>query len=1342
MEHLGPLTERERQGVLYEWNEAKYPQEKFVHELFEEQVERTPEAVAVVYEEVSLNYAELNRRANQLAHYLRGMGVKPDNLVAICAERSLEMIVGLLGVLKAGAAYVPLDPAYPTQRLHYMLEDSGATVLLTQAKLRRLMSSSKVAVPPVYLNAEAWRQQPESNLDRGTVGLDPGNLAYVIYTSGSTGQPKGVMVEHCGVSNLVSEQIERFAIQADSRIVQFASFSFDASVWEIFMALCRGASLYLAPPREKLTSEILVEMVQQMGITHATFPPAFLSSLPEGVDLEPIGVLIVAGEALTETVARRWGRGRKLINAYGPTEASVCATMHEWRSEETGSPRIGRPIGNTRMYILDKQGEPVPIGVVGELYIGGAGVARGYLNRPELTAERFVADPYAGEAGVRMYKTGDLGRWLGDGNIEFIGRNDDQVKIRGFRVELGEIEAHLADHEGIRQAVVVGRQGVSGEIRLVAYYTVREDAPAAVGPIDAAGLRAYLAQRLPEYMIPAVFMSLSHWPMSPNGKLDRNALPVPEIAQPLLEATTEIEKALSRACSEVLGVGSVPLNSTFIELGGSSLNATRVIAAMRETSGSCPPLRDLLGPKMLFEIALELQQGRNQVSKAEIKLKARPKAARVIPAAYSQERIWFVQRMDPSNVAYHANAKIRFIGTFDKAALEKALTQIVARHEVYRTTLSEIDGSLFQVVHDPWIVELGEIDADNEGVTEKVFKELQSPFDLGSLPLVRWRLIRTGSNEHVLLMAEHHVIHDGWSFNVFVKELTEWYRSYTEGTCTEIHPNPFQFGDFSQWQREWVESEEAREQLKYWASVLADMPPTLLLPCDYPRPQVQTYQGGLVRSQLNNLVLDELQTAARRQHVTLFMLAAAALEILLYKYSSQGNFCIGTGIANRRWAETKDIIGMLINTIPLPAQINANISVAEVVRRVKQTTLDAYCNQDIPFEQVVQIVNPRRDPSYHPIFQVMLGFHDSPLECAPLMDTSLIIEQALGNGSAKLDLGVVMVPPQNHNLPSNYQPCWEILLEYNSDLFEQGRAQQITRHYISLFQAIAHDVSCNVSDISWLSKEELQQILYEWNATEREYPREKCVHELFEEQAERTPEATAVVFAEEELRYGELNGRANQLAHYLRGLGVRPEERVGICMERSLEMMVAVLGVLKAGGAYVPLDPAYPVERLKFMVEDSAPVAVLTQTQFKGLFAGFQQGLAMVDLAAETSIWEGMPKSNADGGRLGHSSGQLAYIIYTSGSTGRPKGVMVEHRGVINVIHGSLAKFGVERSSRVVQLASLTFDASVLEIFTAWLSGSVLYLIKREDLVSSADLGEFIGRNEITIMAIPPSLLE
>jgi amino acid adenylation domain-containing protein len=475
LEHLGPLTERERQGVLYEWNEAKYPQEKFVHELFEEQVERTPEAVAVVYEEVSLNYAELNRRANQLAHYLRGMGVKPDNLVAVCAERSLEMIVGLLGVLKAGAAYVPLDPAYPTQRLHYMLEDSGATVLLTQAKLRRLMSGSKVAVPPVYLNAEAWRQQPESNLDRGTVGLDPGNLAYVIYTSGSTGQPKGVMVEHRGVSNLVSEQIERFAIQADSRIVQFASFSFDASVWEIFMALCRGASLYLAPPRERLTSEILVEMVQQRGITHATFPPAFLSSLPEGVDLEPIGVLIVAGEALTETVARRWGRGRKLINAYGPTEASVCATMHEWRSEETGSPRIGRPIGNTRMYILDKQGEPVPIGVVGELYIGGAGVARGYLNRPELTAERFVADPYAGEAGVRMYKTGDLGRWLRDGNIEFIGRNDDQVKIRGFRVELGEIEAHLVEHEGVGQAMVVAREDSVGNKKLVAYVTPRAE---------------------------------------------------------------------------------------------------------------------------------------------------------------------------------------------------------------------------------------------------------------------------------------------------------------------------------------------------------------------------------------------------------------------------------------------------------------------------------------------------------------------------------------------------------------------------------------------------------------------------------------------------------------------------------------------------------------------------------------------------------------------------------------------------------------------------------------------------------------------------------------------------
>ncbi|MCU1246686.1 MAG: non-ribosomal peptide synthetase, partial [Acidobacteria bacterium] len=1062
------LCADERQRLLIEWNDTAtdFPAHRTIHELFEEWAERTPDAVAAIFGEQQLTYRQVNERSNRLARLLLDLGVQRDQLVGLFVERSLEMVIALLGILKAGGAYLPIDPSYPDARIRYILDDTGSTVLLTQRSLTERLSGLHPSVRTVVLDEQDLAAYGEA--DPG-IAVSPQNLAYVIYTSGSTGGPKGVAVPHSAVNRLV-RNTNFTELDASKCLLSAAPVAFDASTFELWGALLNGGRVVLMVERVP-TPEAIAALANRHSIDTAWLTSSLFNSIldvaPES--LAKIRQLLVGGEALSVRHVALAGRlltGTTLVNGYGPTESTTFTCTYpipgDFDDAVTASVPIGRPIANTQVYVLDEAFEPVPVGVAGELFIGGAGLARGYLNRPALTAEKFVASPF-GEPGSRLYRTGDLVRYQPDGDIEFLGRADDQVKIRGFRIELGEIEAALTQHPSMHQAVVLAREDVPGAKRLVAYVVAKRGES-----LSGRQLRIALAERLPEYMLPSQFVFMSAFPLSATGKTDRRALPAPSEGEPHVAPRSELEQALATACAGVLGVPSVSLAATFMELGGSSLNASRVIAALRGLYPREVPMHLLLGSLTLREIAAAMESDPLTAAGEEVATFERtPRGPGPLPASYSQERVWFIHRMDPASLAYQFTATITLTGTIDVTALQTALERIVERHEIYRTSFQEIDGQLFQVIHDPWPVDLVVEDAGERTVAEIVKRELAKPFDLASLPLVRWNLHRFHPDRHLLVIVEHHIIHDGWSFNLFQKELTEIYRSLTEGTVARIHPAPLQFADFAKWQRRWMESAEARRQLDFWSQTLAGVPPLLSLPYDRSRPAVQTYNGACPRFEIEPALLEELTALARRSQTTLFMLFAAAFQILMFEESGQEELCIGTGIANRRWSETSDLMGMLVNNIGLRLRSARDMSVADVIDGVKRTALEAYARQDVPFDQVVQAVRPIRDLSHNPIFQVMLSFHDSPIECPALSSLCMEVEPGLSNGAAKFDLNIVVAAPQKHNLPPGYEAKAKILWEYNTDLFDPSTMESMVERYLQLLQQlVCVDPATRISDLS------------------------------------------------------------------------------------------------------------------------------------------------------------------------------------------------------------------------------------------------------------------------------------
>ncbi|HET7461831.1 MAG TPA: amino acid adenylation domain-containing protein, partial [Longimicrobium sp.] len=1253
VERLALMPAGERARLVEEWNrtDAEYPADSCVHERFEARARRAPDAVAVVHEGEHLTYAELNRRANRLAHHLRGLGVGPDVRVGICVERGPAMLAGVLAVLKAGGAFVPFDPAFPAERLRFMLEDSAPSVVLTQASLAGLLEGE--GVPLLLLD----RDLPDAGVpetDPERAGLLPEHLAYVIYTSGSTGRPKGVMVPHRGVVNSVEAFREVYRIVPGARVLFFAPLYFDASVLDIFPTFAAGATLVVGSEAELVPGDALIGMLRRHQVTHAKFTPSVLAALPDA-DLPELGAVMSGGDACPAEVVERWGQGRRFYNGCGATEVSVRTMVIE-TADFTRPPPIGRAVANVRLYVVDELLQPVPVGVAGEMCVGGIQVTRGYQNRPELTADRFVADPFGTGPGARMYRTGDRVRWLPDGNIEFLGRTDFQVKVRGFRIELGEIEARLAEHPGVREAVVLARgdgPGGGGEKRLVAYY-VGEG-----GAVGAESLRAHLGERLPEYMVPAAYVRLEHFPLTPAGKLDRAALPAPEgdayVVREYEEPVGETEQALAEIWAEVLGAERVGRRDDFFDLGGHSLLAVQVISRVRQVLEAEVELGTLFTRPVLADFARGLETA------ARAALPPIEPAAREgrVPLSFAQQRLWFLEQLGTLGSAYHVSKRQRLRGELDRGALARALDAIVARHESLRTVFAQTDGVPEQRIapadagfplreHD---LE-GHADAKAE-LGRLVAEEAHAPFDLARGPLIRGRLVRLAADDHLLLVTMHHIVSDGWSMGVLTRELGALYAAFRGGAPDPLPALPVQYADYAIWQRRWVDGAVLQAQADYWKATLAGAPELLELPTDRPRPAQMELAGGQLRVVLDEELTAALKALSRRRGTTLFMTLLAGWAVVLSRLSGQDDVVVGTPMAGRGRREIEGLIGFFVNTLALRLDLSGAPTAAAVLARVKERTLAAQHHQDIPFEQVVELVDPARSLAHSPLFQVLFAWQNTPRAGGLSLPG---LRPAGGAGASPAEAPA--------DAPAEAQATRDLALSlheadgriagnvlYARALFDRETVERHVGYLRRVLHELAADESRPVERIPLMPESERARVLEEWNQTAAAYPAGSCIHELFQEQAERRPHAVAVVFGDERWSYGELNARANRLAHRLRSLGVGPDARVAICVERSPAMMVGLLGVLKAGGAYVPLDPGYPAERLAFMLEDSAPAVLLTQRHIRERLP--LKGTPALCLDPE---WEELSRLGTEAPDPGVRADNAAYVLYTSGSTGQPKG--------------------------------------------------------------------------------------
>ena len=1342
--HLTLLTDHEKQQQLITWNDTtvEYGRHLTLPELFEAQAAATPEAVALSYQEEQVTYAELNRRANQVAHYLRESGVGLETSVGLCFERSIEMVVALLGVVKAGGAYVPLDPQYPQERLAFMLQDAGIGVLLTQSHLAEAgigrLAGHQTRVVEIEKESEQISQRMVEN---PAVAAMADNLAYVMYTSGSTGTPKGVAVTHRGVTRLVCKT-NYASFAADEVFLQLAPASFDASTFEIWGALLNGARLAIMPDGQASLAEIGAALREYQVTTMWLTAGLFHQMVDEQLEaLLGLRQLLAGGDVLGVLQVRRFleaaGGKSRLINGYGPTENTTftcCHVMAEPRAIWSSVP-IGQPVSNTQAYVLDNELQVVPVGVIGELYIGGDGLARGYWNRPEQTGEKFIPHPFSRVPGARLYRTGDSVRYLPDGHLEFIGRADEQVKLRGFRIELGEIESVLSAQEGVQECVVVVREDVPGDKRLVAY-VVSDEATEAV---DSGVLRASLKKVLPEYMMPSAFVTLAELPLTPAGKIDRKQLPVPDqnwsgAGPGYVAPCTPVEEMLCGIWERVLRVERVGVYDNFFELGGHSLLATQIISRLKEAFQIEIPLRTLFEAPTVAEFSEITQaaiQKRHVLPVASIEAASRDED---LPLSFAQQRLWFVDQLEGGHSAYNIPVALRLRGSLNVMALERTLSEVVRRHEILRTTFPMVDGQPVQAISSPQPFHLAVVDLsglpedERESKAQQLSrKEAQSPFDLMNGPLLRASLLQLNEEEHIVLFTMHHIISDGWSMGVLVHEVSALYTAFSEGNASPLPELHLQYADFAVWQRGWIQGEVLDTQLAYWKQQLAGAPPVLELPTDRPRPAVQTYRGALQPLVLDKNLTNAIKQLARSEGATVFMTLMAAFQSLLHHYTSSEDIVVGTDIANRNRSETEKMIGFFVNQLVLRTNISGNPTFKELLRRVRETTLEAYTHQDLPFDKLVEVLNPGRDLSVAPLFQVKLIIQNLPAEVLKISDLELS-RLSQGAGVARFDL-IFNISDTREGVIGT--------VEYNTDLFDAATIKRMVRHFRALLDSAVANPERRLSQLSLLSEEERRQQLVEWNDTGAEFPSTLGVHRLFESHAAASPLSVALIEDNVQLSYGELNQRANQLARHLRTLGVGVESRVGVFLPRSLDLVVAQLAVLKAGGAYVPLDPQYPLERLSQMLEDAQAVVVVTNDEGADALPSWTQ-VVMVDTDQAVITQQSTENLSAEEMTGGET---LAYVIYTSGSTGTPKGVAVTHHGLSNLVHWHCDTYQLTPQDRGSLVAGIGFDASAWELWPYLACGASLVVVSGERVMSPGLLGWLAGQG-VTVSFLPTPLAE
>lgn len=1296
---------------------ALTPDYSHVLQAWDAQCQQRAQAVAVKCSEQTLNFAELDAQANRLAHYLQTQGVDADEPVLIALPRSSRWVMALLGVLKSGAAYVPLDPQLPAARLAQVAGQSAARWLLVDTDA----VADVPGVQRIDLRSDTWRQAGE----HPAVGVrHPQQAAYAIFTSGSTGQPKGVRVSHRALNNYVQALLQRTALAPEASMAMVSSVAADLGHTVLFGALCSGRTLHLLDDRQCADAEAFAEYMSRERVGVLKIVPSHLRGLLQATDnpaILPWHALISGGEACDwELVAqiRRLAPGCRLINHYGPSETTVGVLVGEVGERQTDSATalLGLPLANCRAKVLDDDLNAVPVNAIGELYIGGAGLADGYLGQPGLTAERFIADP--GGNGQRLYRTGDRVRNRRDGLLEFLGRSDDQVKIRGYRVELNDITQALKGVAGVLDAVVLACPGSTGSLQLVAWCVLADDT-------RLASVQQALQAQLPDYQQPALWQQLEAMPLTANGKLDRRALPAPEQAQAqFVEPRNPVETSMAEVWANVLKLPRVGVTDNFFELGGDSILSLQIIARSRK-------LGFKLSPKQLFE---------KQTIEQLALLFSQPTAAPVVsiaahtgdrqqgPLSLGQQRLWFLWKMAPTSSAYNIAAALRLRGPLDRQALHGAFAHLVARHEGLRTTFREVEGQPRQFIGEPQVPQL-DVDtlSDPQALQQRLQAYAAQPFDLASGPLLRLNLLACGEQEHVLSIVIHHIVADGWTMNLLTEEFSHCYARLSQGQAPQLPALALQYQDFVAWQRDTLGSDEVQRQLRYWQDTLAGEQPVLQLPCDHPRPAQQSYRGAQHRVHLAPAMVEGLRSLAQARGDSLFMLLLAAFELLLFRCTGQHDLRIGVPVANRNRVELEGVLGFFVNTQVLRGQLQGEQSFEQLLAQVKTSVLAAQEHQDLSFEQLVEALNPQRSLSHNPLFQAM--YNHTRLRSQALQGIEGLDVEVLEPHSQTTQFDLMLHSEERAD------GGLRLTFGYACDLFEAASIERLAGHFVELLNQVLSRPSQALDDFQLADPAQRERLLALACGPQREAPQPLYVHHAIAAQARRSPDATALLMGEQRMSYGELERRANQLARRLVRLGAGPEVVVGIAAQRSLEMVVGLLAILKAGAAYLPLDPDYPAQRLAYMVADSGIRLLLAQP---ALLADLPlpDGVQVLDL--------GQPCDDeaVDAPAPAMAPEQLAYVIYTSGSTGQPKGAGNSHAALANRLAWMQAAYRLGVDDCVLQKTPFGFDVSVWEFFWPLMTGARLALAGPGEHQDPECLARRIRQYDVTTLHFVPSMLQ
>jgi amino acid adenylation domain-containing protein len=1325
---LSVLSHTERRLLTREWSgsSARIATDGTVHGLFEARVRRAPDALAAVHGGSRCTYGELNSRANRLARHLRERGVGPDVLVGVCLDRNLDIVVALLGILKAGGAYVPLDPAYPKERLEFTVEDSEMPVVVTHDRLVEILPPNRANLVRIDADARAIDRCDPDDLG---ISIDPEQLAYVLYTSGSTGRPKGASLRHRGVVAMLRWADGVYGDDELRGVLASTSLCFDPSVLEIFLPLSRGGAVVVAesvldlptlPAREEVTlvstvSSAIDELLRSGGI--------------------PDSVLVVnlAGEPLKSALVKRiYERGtiRRVWNLYGLTEDSVYSTAEPVAPDSPGElASIGRPVPGTHVYLLDPFFQPVPPGVPGEIHVGGEGLPRGYVNRPELTAEKFVPDPFGEAPGARLHRTGDLARFRADGSLEFLGRIDNQVKVRGFRIELGEVEAVLGQHPAVRQVLATVWEVEPGERILLAYLVP-------TGPhVPASVLREFLKERLPEFMTPSAFLWLDGFPLTPNGKLDRRRLPAPERGEFVGRKTyvaprTPVEDLLAGIWQRTFRVDRIGVHDGFFDLGGHSLTATQIVSRARDAFRVELPLRALFEEPTIAGLAGRIETLLREGTGDSVPEIRPAERGNELPLSFAQQRLWFLDQLEPHSPFYNVPVALRLAGALDVSALERTIEEVLRRHDGLRTAFASERGRPNQVVHPPAAFRLHVEDllmqpeADRETEVERhVAAEAVRPFELATGPLFRASLVRVRPDDHVVLLTMHHIVSDGWSIGLLVREVAELYDAFSHGRPSPLAELAIQYADFAVWQRSWLRGAVLESQLGYWTHRLGGAPATLDLPTDLSRPPVQTHRGALRVLELSRDLSDALANLARREGATLFMTLLAAFDVLLHRLSGATDIVVGTPIANRNRSEIEGLIGFFVNTLVLRTDLSGDPTFRKVLARVREAALGAYAHQDLPFERLVEAVPSKRDLSRAPLFQVMFDLHNEPMPVPSLSGLTVTV-QTEHTGTAKFDLTLTLTESPEGLVGS---------LEYATDLFLPATIERMARQLETLLGGIVADADCRISELPLMSGAERLSTVEMARGPRLERGDLGDIGDLLAKRVAGAPDAPAVTCGEVTLSYRELARRTQNLASTLRDRGVGIESRVAVGAERSIEAIVAMLAVLEAGGAYVPFDPAYPEERSASTLRDARPSVVIARSGVAGRLGASEVPVILLD--GEVSV----PRSGEERFAPSRPIDRAAYVLYTSGSMGTPKGVVVSHR---NLVESTLARMAYYREpvERFLMVPSFAFDSSVAGLFWTLCSGGTLNVLPEGAHREPRRLVEAIASGAITHVLLLPSL--